>query len=77
MKHHLIKAFFEYGYLDGEDIDYLEEEDIEVERWYGDDGYEQRICLSDLNRKQKEHVKTFIVGRNHKYVDEFDYVIFY
>ena len=77
MRHNPIKAFFEYGYLDGEDIDYLEEKGIEIEIWHTNEDYEQRICLSDLNNKQKEEVKVFVTGRNQKYVDEFDYVIFY
>ena len=79
MRNSLIKAFFEYGYLDEEDVEYLKKDKILVEDWFGDitNEHEQRICLSDLDEKQKEIVKAFVSGRNHKYIDKFDYVIFY
>jgi len=79
MKINPIKAFFEYGYLNEEDSEYLRKDGIIVEDWFGDitNEHEQRICLNDLDEKQKEIVKAFVVGVNHKYIDKFDYVIFY
>ena len=79
MKISPIKAFFEYGYLNEEDLEYLRKNEIIVKDWfeYITNEHEQRICLSDLDKKQKEIIKAFVVGRNHKYIDKFDYVIFY
>ena len=77
MKYQLIKAFFEYGYLDEIDINYLKNEDIKVEEWYKNDELEQRICLEGLDDKQKEKVKEFMCSKHHKYINEFSYVIFY
>ncbi len=79
MKYELIEAFFEYGYLDEEDLEYLKKDKILVEDWFGDiaNEHEQRICLEDLDYKQKEKVKEFVCSKNHKYIDEFSYVIFY
>jgi len=76
---HLIKAFFECRYLDEEDLKILGKEQIVVEDWFREMSgeYEQRICLVELDDKEKELVKNFVCEQNKKYVDVFDYIIFY